>query len=261
MNSTPEPVIEVSHVKMFIGGAWVHQDINLTVYRGEVLGIVGGSGCGKSLLLREILALQRPTAGEISLFGKSLQKLSPERLDRLHRRLGVLFQQNALFSSLTVLENVCFPLKEYTRLEPKLITELAMLKILAVGLSPDTAYKYPSELSGGMEKRAALARAIALDPELLFLDEPTAGLDPHAASALDELILNLQSSLGLTIVIVTHDLDSLWETTDRVAFLGNGKVLCVGTMTELVKSENPLIRDYFDGPRGRVITQIYDKET
>lgn len=253
-------IIEINHLKMYIGGTWVHKDVNLTVHRGEVLGIVGGSGCGKSLLLRQILGLQESTAGEIKIFGKALQTLKPQKLDRLRRRLGVLFQQNALFSSLTVLENVAFPLKEYTHLDLQAIKELAMIKILAVGLSPDAAHKYPAELSGGMEKRAALARAIALDPELLFLDEPTAGLDPHAASALDELVLDLQSSLGLTIVMVTHDLDSLWETSDRVAFLGDGKVLSVAPMTELVKSEDPIIKEYFKGPRGRLTAKIYEQE-
>lgn len=260
MITNNKTIIEINHLKMFIGGAWVHKDINLTVFRGEVLGIVGGSGCGKSLLLRQILALQKPTGGEIKLFGQDLQTISQEKLDRLRRRLGVLFQQNALFSSLTVLENVSFPLKEYTNLKEKSIKELAMIKILAVGLPPDAANKYPAELSGGMKKRAALARAIALDPELLFLDEPTAGLDPHAASALDELVLNLQSSLGLTIVMVTHDLDSLWRTSDWVAFLGEGQVLCVVPMAELVKSENRLIQEYFKGPRGRLTAQIYEQE-
>lgn len=260
MTPTTEPIIEIEHLKMFIGGTWVHQDVNLNIFRGEVLGIVGGSGCGKSLLLRQILGLQRSTGGKIKLFGKDIQSLRPDQLDKLRRRIGVLFQQNALFSSLTVLENVSFPLQEYTPLNPDQIKELAMLKILAVGLPPNAAYKYPAELSGGMEKRAALARAIALDPELLFLDEPTAGLDPHAASAFDELVLNLQSSLGLTIVMVTHDLDSLWQTSDRVAFLGEGRILCVDKMSTLVKSDNPLIKEYFKGPRGRVTAGIYEQE-
>lgn len=260
MMTNETPIIEIENLKMFIGGAWVHKDINLTVLKGEILGIVGGSGCGKSLLLRQILALQKPTGGKIKIFGQDLGTINPQKLDRLRRRLGVLFQQNALFSSLTVLENVCFPLKEYTHLNPHTVKELAMIKILAVGLSPDAASKYPAELSGGMEKRAALARAIALDPELLFLDEPTAGLDPHAASALDELVLNLQSSLGLTIVMVTHDLDSLWQTSDRVAFLGDGQVLSIAPMAELVKSENPIIQEYFKGPRGRLTAEIYQEE-
>jgi len=258
MSDTSDPVIEVKDLKIYIGGAWVHNGVNLTVKRGEILAIVGGSGAGKSLLLRQILALQKPTSGSITILGQSLKNISPVALDRVRKRCGVLFQQNALFSSLSVLENVAFPLQEHSDLSPEAIDELANLKILTADLPESAAHKYPSELSGGMEKRAALARAIALDPELLFLDEPTTGLDPKAASVLDELVLNLKASLGLTIVMVTHDLDSLWRTTDRVAFLGEGKVLCLAPMAELVKNEHPLIQEYFTGPRGRIAQAVYE---
>ncbi len=254
-------VIEVTNLKIYIGGAWVHNGLNFDARRGEILAIVGGSGAGKSLLLRQMLALQQPTSGEIKIFGHSLHNISPIELDKIRKRCGVLFQHSALFSSLTVLENVAFPLNENTSLDPSTIKELALLKIIAAGLPENAANKYPAELSGGMEKRAALARAIVLDPELLFLDEPTSGLDPHAAASFDELVLSLKSTLGLTIVMVTHDLDSLWHVTDRVAFLGDGKVLCLAPLRELVQSKNPLIQAYFKGPRGRVTSEIYGTQS
>lgn len=261
MITNDSPIIEVSNLGMYIGGAWVHHGLNLTVNRGEILAVVGGSGAGKSLLLRQMLGLQKPTMGNIKVFGQSIFNLSGPRLDAFRKRWGVLFQNNALFSSLTVLENVAFPLQRNTELDPRSIEELALLKIFSTGLPTETAIKYPAELSGGMEKRAALARAIALDPELLFLDEPTTGLDPRAAAGLDELVLNLKASLGLTIVIITHDLDTLWQVTDRVAFLGNGKVLCLAPMKELVMSDQPLIQEYFSGPRGRMSQEFYGHES
>ncbi len=202
--------------------------------------------------------LQRPTSGSIRIFGNELTTATPATLLSIQRRWGVLFQQNALFSSLTVLENVAFPLKEHISLDQKTMFELAMLKILSVGLPSDAATKYPSELSGGMQKRAALARAIVLDPELVFLDEPTAGLDPDSAAGLDELILNLQSTMGLTIIMITHDLDSLWQVTQRVAFLGEGRVLCVDNMAKLIANPLPAIQQFFDGPRGRATKDIYN---
>jgi phospholipid/cholesterol/gamma-HCH transport system ATP-binding protein len=253
-----QPIIDIQQVKIQLGGTWVHQGLNLSVHQGEILGIVGGSGSGKTTLLREILMLQPPDSGSIRVFGQELTTASPAEKLTIQRRWGVLFQQNALFSSLNVLENVSFPLKEHTRLDKKTIKELAQLKILAVGLANEVAIKYPSELSGGMQKRAALARAIVLDPELLFLDEPTAGLDPDSASGLDELILNLQATMGLTVVIITHDLDTLWRITNRVAFLGEGKVLCVDSMAELAKQTHPLIKGFFGGPRGRLAKGIYE---
>lgn len=250
-------VIEVNQLKTYIGGRWVHNGINLKVNSGEILGIVGGSGSGKSMLLRQILALQNPTSGSVKVFGQNLHQISLEKLEQLRTRWGVLFQHSALFSSLTLLENVMFPLRQHTDLDSKTIKELALLKIIAAELSVDDAYKYPAELSGGMEKRAALARAIVLDPDILFLDEPTTGLDPRTAGKFDELVANLQSSLGLTIVMVTHDLDTLWEVSDRVAFLGEGVVQAIAPMKELVHSDNPMIQEYFKGPRGRVTTEIY----
>ena len=235
----------------------MHKDINLTVNRGEILAIVGGSGSGKTTLLREMLMLQKPDAGSIRIFDHELMNASTAVRSAVQHRWGVLFQQNALFSSLTVLENAAFPLKEHTHLDKKTIRELASLKIALTGLLIDATTKFPSELSVGMQKRAALARAIVLDPELLFLDEPTAGLDPDSAGGLDDLILDLQSTMGLTVVIITHDLDTLWHITDRVAFLGEGRVLCVDEMAKLVKNPHPLIQEFFSGPRGRTAKDIY----
>lgn len=245
------PVIEVSHVSTRFGSAVVHEDVSLAVHGGEIFGVAGGNGCGKSTLLREILLLQRPASGSIRVFEQDVRTMTETDVRRLRRRCGVLFQQGALFSSLTVAENVAVPLHEHTTLSRRLIRELAAIKIALTGLPASSAAKYPSELSGGMRRRAALARAIALDPDLLFLDEPTAGLDPVSASGFDELVQHLKNWLGLTIVIVTHDLDSLWRITDRVAVLGNGTVLGIGTMRELSGSEDPVIREYFHGPRGR----------
>lgn len=252
-----EPIIEIKNVKMKLGNTVVHDDVNLTIFKGEIVAIVGGSGSGKTTLLKEMLMLTPPNAGSIRLFGEEVTAASPKALLDIQRRFGVLFQQNALFSSLTVLENAAFPLREHTQLDDRSIDELALLKILMTGLPSGAASKYPAELSGGMQKRAALARSIVLDPELLFLDEPTAGLDPESAAGLDDLILNLQSTMGLTIVIITHDMDTLWRVTDRVAFLGEGKVLCIDEMAQLVKNPHPLIQAFFSGPRGRVVEQYY----
>lgn len=253
-----EPIIEIKDVSVNLGDAWVHKNLNLSINRGEIIAIVGGSGSGKTTLLREILMLQRPSSGSIRVFDHELTKASPSVLLEVQKRWGVLFQQNALFSSLTVQENTAFPLHEHTKLDSKTINELAILKILLAGLPVEAAIKYPAELSGGMQKRAGIARAIVLDPELLFLDEPTAGLDPDSAGAFDELILGLQKTMGLTIVMVTHDLDSLWHVTNRVAFLGEGKVLCVDAMPALVKNPHPLIQAFFSGARGRVAKRIYE---
>ena len=245
------PLIEVSHVHTRFGTAVVHEDVSLTVNRDEVFAIAGGNGSGKSVLMREMTLLQKPTAGDIQLFGQNIRTMDDTDVSALRRRCGVLFQHGALFSSLTVTENVAVPLREHTQLSRSLIEELALLKIASTGFPMASVTKYPNELSGGMRRRAALARALALDPELLFLDEPTSGLDPISAAGFDELIQQLREWFRLTIVLITHDLDSLWRITDRVALLGDGKVLGIGTMTELSHSSDPLIHEYFYGPRGR----------
>ncbi|CBK43579.1 putative ABC-type transport system, ATP binding component [Nitrospira defluvii] len=245
------PVIEVSHVSTRFGTAVVHRDVSLTVVRGEVFAIAGGNGCGKSTLLREIIGLLAPTTGTIRLLGTDSRQLTQSNGSPLQRRFGVMFQHGALFSSMTLAENVAVPLREHTPLSAEAIRDIVALKIALVGLPPDSAIKFPSELSGGMRRRAALARAIVMDPELLFLDEPTAGLDPMIAAGFDDLVLELKRLLGLTIVMVTHDLDSLWRIADRVAVLGEGQVLGLGTMDALARSDDPVIRSYFHGPRGR----------
>lgn len=259
MTTHTEAVIELKDVSITLGGSRIHDHLNLSIFRGEILGIVGGSGSGKTTLLREILMLQPPDSGSVKVFGTELMSASSETLLEVQKRWGVLFQQNALFSSLSVLNNVAFPLSEHYQLEEEALQTLSLLKIKWVGLPLDSAVKYPSELSGGMEKRAALARAIVLDPELLFLDEPTAGLDPTSATGLDELILTLRSIMGLTVVVVTHDLDTLWAITDRVAFLGEGKIVCVEPMEKLVKNSHPSIKDFFNGPRGESAERIYSR--
>jgi phospholipid/cholesterol/gamma-HCH transport system ATP-binding protein len=251
-NTEPRwPLIEVSHIHTRFGSAVVHDDVSLTVDKNEVFAIAGGNGSGKSVLMREMILLQRPTAGAIRIFGQDIAAMDEGAVAALRRRCGVLFQHGALFSSLTVTENVAVPLREHTSLSAKLIEELALLKIAATGFPMASVGKYPNELSGGMRRRAALARAMALDPELLFLDEPTSGLDPISAAGFDELIQQLCEWFVLTIVIITHDLDSLWRIADRVAVLGGGKILGIGTMSELSTSTDPLIHEYFYGPRGR----------
>ena len=244
-------VIEVERLNTRFGAAVVHEDVSLSVRRGEIFALVGASGCGKSTLLREIILLQRPVSGSIRVFGQEVVGLSDEDALPLRRRWGVMFERGALFSSLTVTENVGMVLEEHTELSAPLAAEIAAVKIALTGLPPDAGPKYPSELSGGMRKRAALARAIALDPELLLLDEPTAGLDPLSATGIDELVRQLRDALGLTIMMVTHDLDLLWRAADRVGVLHEGRILGVGTMDELSRSEHPLVREYFYGPRGR----------
>jgi phospholipid/cholesterol/gamma-HCH transport system ATP-binding protein len=245
------PVIEVSHISTRFGSAVVHDDVSLTIDKGEVFAIAGGNGCGKSVLMREMILLQQPSGGEIQIFGQNISAMREGHIAALRRRCGVLFQHGALFSSLNVVENVAVPLREHTNLSKRLIEELALLKIASTGFPMASVTKYPNELSGGMRRRAALARAMALDPELLFLDEPTSGLDPLSAAGFDELTQQLREWFRLTIVIITHDLDSLWRIADRVAVLGNGKVLGIGSMSELSTSTDPLIHEYFYGPRGR----------
>lgn len=242
----------IIHVKGLVTGfgkKTIHDQLDLDVYRGEVLGVVGGSGTGKSVLLRTIIGLNAPREGTIEVFGKPTGYAEGSRMRALEVRWGVLFQEGALFSSQTVAENIQVPLREYTSMSQELMDEIAAMKIALVGLPPDTAQKLPSELSGGMKKRAGLARALALDPELLFLDEPTSGLDPISANQFDELIAELQQSLGLTVFMVTHDLDSLAAITDRIAVLVDKKIK-TGTIEELRKDTTPWIHEYFSGPRG-----------
>jgi len=250
--ASTDVVVDIRGLETRFGSNVVHKDLDLQIRRGEILGLVGGSGSGKSVLLRQIIMLATPAAGSIRVFGTECVGISAADGDALRRRFGVMFQQGALFSSLTVLENVSVPLIEHTKLPPSVVEELAMMKILLSGLPADAGRKLPKELSGGMLKRAAVARALALDPALLFLDEPSAGLDPVGAAALDDLILQLRASLGLTLVMVTHDLDSLWRVTDRVAFLGEKRILALDSVRALSRSEHPAIMSYFSGPRGRV---------
>jgi phospholipid/cholesterol/gamma-HCH transport system ATP-binding protein len=240
-----EPVIEITGLKNRLGGQWVHTDVNLRVEKGEILAIIGGSGSGKTTILRSLLMLLKPTGGSVKIFGEDLKALSGNKANAVRRRWGMMFQHSALFSAMTVLENIMFPMREFANLSLSFMEELAMLKISLVGLPKEAAGKYPSELSGGMQRRAAAARAIAMDPELLFLDEPTTGLDPHSARLFDDLVVFLRDTLHLTIVMVSHDIESLKRTTDRVAFVGEGKILSIAPIKELMKNKHPLIADYF----------------
>ena len=229
----------------------IHDGLDLDVKPGEILGVVGGSGTGKSVLMRSIIGLQTPEAGEVEVLGENMIGRDEDEAKNIRRRWGILFQNGALFSTLTVAENVEVPLREYFHLTPKLMDEIASYKIAMSGLPADAGPKYPAELSGGMVKRAGLARALALDPELLFLDEPTAGLDPIAAQNFDELILSLRDKLELTVFLITHDLDTLYAICDRVAVLADRKVVAVGTIEQLLALDHPWIQEYFNGPRGR----------
>ncbi len=256
-----DTAISIRGLKNSFGEQVVHEGLDLEVRRGEILGVVGGSGTGKSVLLRSIIGLQEPDEGEIRVFDTRMSEVDDEydAID-LRRRWGVLFQGGALFSTLTVAENIQVPLREfYPDIDDDLRDEIAAYKVTMVGLPPDAGPKYPSELSGGMKKRAGLARALALDPALLFLDEPTAGLDPIGAAAFDTLIRNLKESMGLTVFLITHDLDSLYAICDRVAVLADKKVIAVGTIDELLATDHPWIQEYFNGPRGRAARDEFDK--
>ncbi|BDI60385.1 ABC transporter ATP-binding protein [Qipengyuania nanhaisediminis] len=249
--STDPPIVIRGLVNRF-GDIAVHDGLDLTVKQGEILGVVGGSGTGKSVLMRSIIGLQMPDEGEIEVFGKSITDAEPDEVLGVRNRWGVLFQGGALFSTLTVGENVEVPLKQFfPEIDDELRKEIARYKVLLSGLPEEAIAKYPSELSGGMKKRAGLARALALDPELLFLDEPTAGLDPIGAAKFDRQTRELAQVLGLTVFLITHDLDTLYEICDRVAVLADKKVIAVGTIPELMEIGHPWIEEYFNGPRGR----------
>lgn len=252
-------VIEVRDLTTQFGETVIHNSLDLVVRQGEIIGVVGGSGTGKSVLLRAIVGLLRPRQGTIKVFGKVLSQLSELQRRHYEQRWGVLFQHGALFSSLTVGQNIQVPLREHLKLPPRLLEEIAALKLGLAGLEPAAVAKYPSELSGGMRKRAALARALALDPEILFLDEPTAGLDPIGAAEFDDLIKDLQRALGFTVFLVTHDLDTLHTVCDRIAVLGDGKILVIGTISELLVFDHPWVKEYFRGPRGRAASLAQTK--
>ncbi len=250
-----EKVIEVRGLCNRFGTQSVHEQLDLDLYRGEILAVVGGSGSGKSVLLRSIVGLRRPNEGMVRIFGQDLSQASDQQRSQVERRFGVLYQKGALFSSLTVTENVALPLIEHAGLSRADAEHLAGVKLALAGLPLSAADKYPASLSGGMIKRAALARALALDPDILFLDEPTAGLDPIGAAAFDQLILTLRDALGLSVFLITHDLDTLYTITDRVAVLAQKKVLVAGPIDQVSETDDAWIHDYFHGPRGRAAYQ------
>jgi len=257
---TEQPIIRVRGLRNSFGEQVVHEGLDLDVRRGEILGVVGGSGTGKSVLMRSIIGLQTPDEGEIEVFDEQILGRADADTIEVRKRWGILFQGGALFSTLTVAENVQVPLKEfYPALDQQLLDEIATYKVVMTGLPPDAGPKYPAELSGGMKKRAGLARALALDPELLFLDEPTAGLDPIGAARFDELTRSLRDTLGLTVFLITHDLDTLYSICDRVAVLADRKVVAVGTIPELLALDHPWIQEYFKGPRGRLAAQAEER--
>jgi phospholipid/cholesterol/gamma-HCH transport system ATP-binding protein len=250
------PIIEVRDLVVDLKGHRILNGVTLDVYRGEILGFVGASGAGKSVLTRTIVGLLPKQQGRIDVFGVDLDHAGEVQRQEIERRWGILFQQGALFSSLTVGENVEFPIREYLDVSDRLMTEIAITKLEMVGLKPDVYRKYPSELSGGMVKRVALARALALDPEILFLDEPTSGLDPISAGDFDQLILTLQRTSAMAVFMVTHDLDSLHTICDRIAVLGEGKILEAGTMDTMLRSQHPWLKSYFHGARARVLHAV-----
>ena len=249
--TTHQTVIEMRGVTTRFGNHVVHEGLDLEVRRAEIFALVGGSGSGKSTLLREMILLHRPDAGDIRVLGVELKDISDDAALALRKRWGVMFQHGGLFGALTVKENIGLPLREHTDFDDAKIDAIADAKLALAGLAPEVGAQVPSELSGGMMKRASLARALALDPELLFLDEPTAGLDPISAGGVDELVRKLRDQFGLTIVMITHDLDLLWQVADRVAVLAQGKVQGLGSMTELSQLDHPAVRPYFEGPRAR----------
>ncbi|WP_029653588.1 ABC transporter ATP-binding protein [Marinobacter daepoensis] len=258
---TDHPIIQVRGLNNQFGPHIVHQNLDLDLYPREILGVVGGSGTGKSVLLRSIVGLNPPSGGHITVFGQDLTGLSSQERSRYEQRFGVLFQGGALFTSLNLEQNIALPLIEHAGLTRPQSEELARMKLALTGLPPDAAQKYPAELSGGMVKRAALARALALDPEILFLDEPTAGLDPIGAAAFDELLVTLRNALGLTVFLVTHDLDTLYTTCDRVAVLSQRKVLVADTLERVAQTDDRWIQNYFHGPRGRAALSAHQRHS
>ena len=258
--ASDDHIIEVRGLRNSFGDQVVHEHLDLDVRRGEILGVVGGSGTGKSVLMRSIIGLKTPDTGDVHVFGENTIGRDETETTAIRKRWGVLFQGGALFSTLTVAENVQVPIREfYPRLNQALLDEIAAYKVVMTGLPADAGPKYPAELSGGMRKRAGLARALALDPELLFLDEPTAGLDPIGAAAFDDLTRALQKTLGLTVFLITHDLDTLYAICDRVAVLADKKVIAVGTIDELLALDHPWIQEYFNGPRGRAAIDTQER--
>lgn len=255
--SQPTPVIEVRGLDNRFGSHVVHENLDLDLFKGEILGVVGGSGTGKSVLLRSIVGLHKPSKGQIRIFGKDLSALNTQERSETEQRFGVLFQRGALFTSLNLLQNIALPLIEHCSLPRSDAEELARMKLALTGLPTDSALKYPSELSGGMVKRAALARSLAMDPEILFLDEPTAGLDPIGAAAFDKLIVTLRDALGLTVFLVTHDLDTLYTACDRVAVLSQKRVLVADRIEKVATTDDSWIQDYFQGPRGRAASYAF----
>ena len=248
-----QPVIKVRDLVVGFGDRIVLDRLSLDVRGSEILGVVGGSGAGKSVLLRTIIGLLPRREGKIEVLGVDLAKANESERRALERRWGVLFQQGALFSSLTVRQNIQFPMREYLRVSQRLMDEITMAKLTMVGLKPEVAERFPSELSGGMIKGVALARALSLDPDLVFLDEPTSGLDPIGAGDFDELVRTLQRTLGLTVFMVTHDLDSLYTACDRIAVLGNGKIIAAGSIADMKASQHPWLKQYFNGKRARAV--------
>jgi phospholipid/cholesterol/gamma-HCH transport system ATP-binding protein len=255
------PVVEIHNLWTRFGRTVVHQDLNLKIYAGEILSIVGGSGTGKTVLLRQMLGLEKPSRGEVLVFGEDISKADPEQLQKMRNHWGMLFQQGALYSALTVFENIAQPMRELHALPEDVIRDAVLLKMQMVGLGLEHANKMPADLSGGMIKRASLARALALEPQLLFLDEPTAGLDPDLSDAFVELIQTLHNELKLTVVMVTHDLDTLFALSSRIAVLADKQVIAIGPTEDVLEVDHPFIKQFFLGPRGQRALEVLDEKS